>query len=82
MKPMQRSWRTPVVVLVCGTLVMMLAFGIRQTYGLFLIPISDSLGWPRGIFSFAVALQSLIWGWRNRSWEAWPTATAPARWWP
>ena len=62
MKPMQRSWRTPVVVLVCGTLVMMLAFGIRQTYGLFLTPISDTLGWPRGIFSFAVALQSLIWG--------------------
>ena len=62
MKPMQRSWRTPVVVLVFGTLVMMLAFGIRQTYGLFLTPISDTLGWPRGIFSFAVALQSLIWG--------------------
>ena len=59
---MQRSWRTPVVVLVCGTLVMMLAFGIRQTYGLFLTPISETLGWPRGIFSFAVALQSLIWG--------------------
>ncbi len=59
---MQQSWRTPVVVLICGTLVMMLAFGIRQTYGLFIIPISDTLGWPRGIFSFAVALQSLIWG--------------------
>ena len=59
---MQQSWRTPVVVLICGTLVMMLAFGIRQTYGLFLTPISDTLGWPRGIFSFAIALQSLIWG--------------------
>ncbi len=62
MTPMQQSWRTPVVVLICGTLVMMLAFGIRQTYGLFLTPISDTLGWPRGIFSFAIALQSLIWG--------------------
>ena len=59
---MQSSWRTPVVVLICGTLVMMLAFGIRQTYGLFLTPISETLGWPRGIFSFAIALQSLIWG--------------------
>ncbi|MCY4486280.1 MAG: MFS transporter, partial [Deltaproteobacteria bacterium] len=59
---MQQSWRTPLMVLICGTLVMMLAFGIRQTYGLFLTPISDSLGWPRGIFSFAIALQSLIWG--------------------
>lgn len=59
---MQRSWRTPIVVLTCGTLVMMLAFGIRQTYGLFLTPVSDALGWPRGVFSFAVALQSLVWG--------------------
>ena len=59
---MQRSWRTPVVVLICGTLVMLLSFGIRQTYGLFLTPISDTLGWPRGVFSLAVALQSLIWG--------------------
>ena len=59
---MQQSWRTPVVVLTCGTLVMMLAFGIRQTYGLFLTPISETLDWPLGIFSFAVALQSLIWG--------------------
>ena len=59
---MQRSWRTPLVVLICGTLVMMLAFGIRQTYGLFLTPISETLGWPLGVFSFAVALQSLIWG--------------------
>lgn len=59
---MQRSWRTPVVVLICGTLVMLLSFGIRQTYGLFIIPISDTLHWPRGIFSFAIALQSLIWG--------------------
>ena len=59
---MQRSWRTPLVVLTCGTLVMMLAFGIRQTYGLFLTPVSDALGWPRGVFSFAVALQSLVWG--------------------
>lgn len=59
---MQRSWRTPIVVLACGTLVMMLAFGIRQTYGLFLTPVSDAMGWPRGVFSFAVALQSLVWG--------------------
>ncbi len=59
---MQQSWRTPVVVLICGTLVMMLAFGIRQTYGLFQTPISETLGWPRGIFSLAVALQSLVWG--------------------
>ena len=41
---------------------MLLSFGIRQTYGLFLNPISLEFGWTRGVFSFAVALQSLVWG--------------------
>lgn len=41
---------------------MLLSFGIRQTYGLFLNPISLEFGWTRGIFSLAVALQSLVWG--------------------
>lgn len=59
---MADSWRTPAVVLGCATAIMLLSFGIRQTYGLFLTPISAEFGWNRGVFSFAVALQSLIWG--------------------
>ena len=59
---MPHSWRTPTVVLICATTIMLLSFGIRQTYGLFVIPISSEFGWTRGVFSFAVALQSLIWG--------------------
>ena len=59
---MTKSWRTPTVILICGTLIMLLSFGIRQTYGLFLNPISTGLEWNRGVFSFAIALQSLIWG--------------------
>ncbi len=56
------SWRTPAVVLVCGGLILMLALGTRQSFGLFLRPMSMDLGWGREAFSFAIALQNLVWG--------------------
>ena len=59
---MTARWRTPFVVLLCGTLVMMIAFGVRMTYGLWLAPASESLGWGIDTLSFAMALQALIWG--------------------
>ena len=56
------SWRTPAVVLACGGLILMLALGTRQSFGLFLRPMSMDLGWGREAFSFAIALQNLVWG--------------------
>jgi MFS family permease len=56
------SWRTPAVILVCGGLILMLALGTRQTFGLFLRPMSLDFGWGREAFSFAIALQNLVWG--------------------
>jgi MFS family permease len=49
-------------VLVCGGLILMLALGTRQSFGLFLRPMSLDLGWGRETFSFAIALQNLVWG--------------------
>lgn len=49
-------------MLACGGLVLMLALGIRQSFGLFLRPMSIDLGWWRETFSFAIALQNLVWG--------------------
>jgi len=40
----------------------LLAIGTRQSFGLFLVPMSLDLGWGRETFSFAIALQNLIWG--------------------
>jgi MFS family permease len=40
----------------------MFALGIRQSFGLFLRPMSMDLGWGREVFSFAIALQNLAWG--------------------
>lgn len=49
-------------MLVCGGLILMLALGTRQSFGLFLRPMSLDLGWGRETFSFAIALQNLVWG--------------------
>ena len=56
------SWRTPLVVLLCGCLIMTISFGIRAGFGLFLQPMSLEYGWGREVFSFSIALQNLMWG--------------------
>jgi len=63
-----RGWRTPTVILVCATLILMVTFGARQTYGLFLAPISTANGWSIGVFSLAMALQTLVWGFSQPIW--------------
>jgi MFS family permease len=54
--------RRPWIVLICGGLVLMLALGTRQSFGLFLRPMTIDLGCGREVFSFAIALQNLVWG--------------------
>ena len=49
-------------VLVCGTAILLLSFGLRQNLGLYMWPMSTDLGWGREVLSFAIALQSLVWG--------------------
>lgn len=50
------------VLIVAGCLVAIVNFGVRSTFGFFTAPISDAHGWPREIFSFAMAMQNLLWG--------------------
>jgi hypothetical protein len=38
-------WRRPFYAVVCCTLIIALTFGVRQTFGLFMVPISEGLGW-------------------------------------
>ena len=42
--------------------VLLLSFGLRSSFGLFLRPVSADLGWGREAFAFAMALQNLLWG--------------------
>ncbi|MGE4612675.1 MAG: MFS transporter [Paracoccaceae bacterium] len=49
-------------VLIGGSLILLISFGIRASYGVFQIPIAAEFNWPRAEFSFAIAIQNLAWG--------------------
>jgi len=61
-KPVSIGWRTPAVVVLCGCLIAMIAFGPRSSLGFFLTPMSQEYHWGRDVFSMAVAIQNLLWG--------------------
>src|SRR5688572_23978776 len=52
----------PTLILACGAIILWLSFGARAGMGLYLQPLSLEYGWGREIFSFAIALQNLVWG--------------------
>ena len=56
------TWRTPLVIVVCGCLIGMLTFGPRSTFGFFLQPMSREFAWGRDVFGLALAIQNLLWG--------------------
>lgn len=56
------SWRTPLVVIICGTLILIVGNGFRSGSGLFLQPMTLANGWSRETFSMAIALQHIFWG--------------------
>jgi predicted MFS family arabinose efflux permease len=55
-------YHTVTALIVAGCLVAVVNFGIRSAFGFFTVPISDAHGWPREIFSFAMAVHNLVWG--------------------
>jgi MFS family permease len=56
------GWRTPAVVILSGCAIALLSFGPRSAVGQFLTPMSVENGWGRDVFSFALAIQNLLWG--------------------
>lgn len=54
--------RTLLASIVLGGAIMGLAIGTRHVQGLFLVPMTMERGWTREAFSFAMALQNLVWG--------------------
>jgi len=50
------------VVLLGGGAIVALSIGIRQSFGLFLPPMTEGLGWGRETFAAAIAVQNLLWG--------------------
>jgi MFS family permease len=59
---MSPIWRRPVVVLFAAMIFLFFTWGIRQSFGLLMRPITLDLGWGREALSLAFATQSLIVG--------------------
>ncbi len=49
-------------VLIGGSMILIVGFAIRASFGVFQIPIAEEFGWPRAEFSLAIAIQNLAWG--------------------
>jgi len=56
------TWRTPLVIIICGCLIALLSFGPRSSLGFFVQPMSRDFTWGRDVFGLALALQKLLWG--------------------
>lgn len=66
MRPATPSDNTPALsltrLLFCAALVVTLSMGIRHGFGLWMAPVTQTHGWSRETFSFALAIQNLVWG--------------------
>src|SRR6266436_6818426 len=56
------TWRTPLVIIICGCAIALLSFGPRSSLGFFIQPMSREFAWGRDVFSLAIAVQNLLWG--------------------
>ena len=50
------------MLIAVGCAIALIAFGPRSAIGQFLTPMSFAHGWGRETFSFAIAMQNLLWG--------------------
>jgi MFS family permease len=56
------TWRTPLVIILCGCAIGLLSFGPRSSLGFFIQPMSRDFSWGRDVFGLALAVQNLVWG--------------------
>jgi len=56
------KFKQPIFVLIAGSILLALAFGIRHSFGIFLIPVSEKNQWGREVFAMGLAFQNLMWG--------------------
>ncbi|MDB5596634.1 MAG: transporter [Hyphomicrobiales bacterium] len=61
-EPAQRKKLAPEIVILAACMISMLTFGPRAASGNFQLPIMSANGWGSDTFSFALAMQNLLWG--------------------
>lgn len=54
--------RQQMFVMGAGAGLLAVVLGVRQVFGLFLVPMTIDLDWSREIFGIAMGLQNLVWG--------------------
>lgn len=59
---MKNAWKSPLIIVIGGGMIMGLALGMRHVMGLFLLPMTQANDWTRQEFALAMALQNLVWG--------------------
>jgi len=57
---MLSSSRSAVMVLLCACLIVGIAFGVRQSFGLLMLPITLDLGWGRETLSLVFGIQAVF----------------------
>lgn len=50
------------ILIISACLLLMMSFGFRSSFGLFVKPISEFHGWGRDVIATALAIQNLSWG--------------------
>ncbi|KAI8079016.1 major facilitator superfamily domain-containing protein [Gilbertella persicaria] len=58
----ERLIKSPLMSCIAGACILWVSFGIRQSLGVFLIPITLDTGMDRSTFSVGAALMQLLWG--------------------
>ena len=55
---------TPAVraAIIAGCIIAFISFGFAATFGVFLRPMTEALGWPREVFALSMAVQAICWG--------------------
>jgi len=54
--------RIGIVLIISACALLVLSFGFRSSFGLFVQPITEANGWGREVISFSLAIQNLVWG--------------------
>ena len=54
--------RKSYIVLVAGCAVLLITMGVRQSFGLFLNPLTQGFQLDFSVFSLTLAIQNLLWG--------------------
>ena len=50
------------LILMASAFLVVVTLGIRQSFGLFLLPATEAMGTGREVFSLTMAMQNLVWG--------------------